>query len=77
MFFTDGKHLAFERLMRERPGDRYDSGANGLLPECRSCRFHRPRNKDQPCRYKDCPYCSGQMNATAKGDPQQGGDAGP
>lgn len=77
MYFTDGEHRAFERLMRDRPGDRYDSGADGPLPECRSCQFHRPQRKGKPCRYRDCPYRASPMNATAKGDPHRGGDAGP
>ena len=42
MYFTNGDHQAFESLMRDKPGDNYDSGADGPFPECRSCRCHRP-----------------------------------
>ena len=37
MYFTNGDHQAFESLMRDKPGDNYDSGADGPFPECRSC----------------------------------------
>lgn len=48
-YFTSGKLQAFEALMQETPGsDHYDSGADGILPECRSCRFHRPGWKTKP-----------------------------
>ena len=33
MYFTNGDHQAFESLMRDKPGDNYDSGADGPLPE--------------------------------------------
>ncbi len=37
------KAVAFEALMKDTPGfDHYDSGYDGILPECRNCRFHRP-----------------------------------
>lgn len=42
MYFTNGDYRAFESLMRDKPGDQYDSGADGPYPECRSCRCHRP-----------------------------------
>ena len=45
MYFTNGDHQAFESLMRDKPGDNYDSGADGPFPECRSCRCHRPYRK--------------------------------
>jgi len=33
---------ALELLMQTTPGfEHFDSGADGILPECRSCRFHR------------------------------------
>ena len=41
-----GGFLAISLLMRDN--DQYDSGEDGILPECRSCRLHRPydaRNK--------------------------------
>lgn len=57
-YFTSGKLQAFEALMQETPGsDHYDSGADGILPECRSCRFHRPGWKTKTCVYDECPYC--------------------
>ncbi len=57
-YFTTGKLQAFEALMQETPGsDHYDSGADGILPECRSCRFHRPGWKNKTCVYDECPYC--------------------
>ena len=81
MFFTDGDHRAFESLMREKPGDdHYDSGAPGRFPECRSCRYHRPRRKGKKghdCRFAECPYFPDHVTATATGNPQQGGDPGP
>lgn len=57
-YFTSGKLQVFEALMQETPGsDHYDSGADGILPECRSCRFHRPGWKTKTCVYDECPYC--------------------
>ena len=52
-YMTAGKLQAFEALMKEVPGfDHYDSGSDGICPECRSCRFHRPHWKYQSCVYK-------------------------
>ena len=31
MYFTNGDHRAFESLMRDKPCDQYDSGADGLI----------------------------------------------
>ena len=40
---TAGDLQALELLMQTTPGfEHFDSGADGILPECRSCRFHRP-----------------------------------
>ena len=40
---TAGDLQALELLMQTTPGfEHYDSGVDGILPECRSCRFHRP-----------------------------------
>lgn len=50
MYFTNGDHQAFESLMRDKPGDHYDSGADGPFPECRSCRCHRPNLLLRICR---------------------------
>lgn len=48
---------AFETMMREMPSSKhYDSGMEGVLPECRSCRLHRPFWKYQSCVFKSCPY---------------------
>lgn len=52
------KAVAFEALMKDAPGvDHYDSGYDGILPECRNCRFHRPLWKYQSCVFEECPYC--------------------
>lgn len=43
------KAVAFEALMKDTPGfDHYDSGYDGILPECRNCRFHRPYGNISP-----------------------------
>jgi len=63
MFFTNDDHRAFESLMRDKPGDHYDSGADGPFPECRSCRCHRPQWKDRYCKYAECPYAPGRVIA--------------
>ena len=56
-YFTAGKLQAFEELMQEVPGfNHYDSGYDGICPECRSCRFHRPLWKYQSCVFPECPY---------------------
>ncbi len=50
--------LIRELLMQTTPGfEHFDSGADGILPECRSCRFHRPFWKYQSCVFAECPYC--------------------
>ena len=49
-YMTAGKLQAFEALMKEVPGhNHYDSGCDGICPECRSCCFHRPYWKYQTC----------------------------
>ncbi len=75
MYFTHGDHAAFESIMQGRPGsDHYDSGADGPFPECRNCRFHRPRRRDQFCKFEECPYTPGRMTAISKGNlPGKGG----
>ena len=56
-YMTAGTLQAFEALMQEAPGDdHYDSGCEGICPECRSCRFHRPYWKYQSCVFAECPY---------------------
>ena len=48
---TAGDLQALELLMQTTPGfEHFDSGADGILPECRSCRFHRPFWKYQSCK---------------------------
>ena len=55
---TAGDLQALELLMQTTPGfEHYDSGVDGILPECRSCRFHRPFWKYQSCMFAECPYC--------------------
>ena len=51
MYFTNGDHQAFESLMRDKPGDNYDSGADGPFPECRSCRCCHTQRK---ARHQNC-----------------------
>ena len=63
MYFTNGDHRAFKSLMRDKPGDYYDSGADGPFPECRSCCCHRPYRKDRCCKYSECPYTPGRVIA--------------
>ena len=48
--------LAFEVLMQETPYSHFDSGCDGITPECRTCRFHRPHWKYQACVFQFCPY---------------------
>lgn len=56
-FMTAGRLQAFEALMAEVPGfNHYDSGCDGIFPECRSCGFHRPHWKYQTCVFDECPY---------------------
>ena len=33
---------AFDALMQETPYSHFDSGCECIIPECRTCRFHRP-----------------------------------
>ena len=67
MGFTFGKSRAFESLMQSKPGfDHYDSGADGLYPECRGCHFHRPSWEDRFCYYEECPYTPGRFTFLPK-----------
>lgn len=54
--YPNGCALAFEALMKETPYNHYDSGCDGICPECRFCCFHRPHWKYQSCVFKECPY---------------------
>ena len=47
---------AFEVLIQETPYSHFDSGCDGICPECRSCKFHRPYRKCQSCVFEECPY---------------------
>jgi len=57
--------VAFEVFMKERGTPHYDSGEDGIFPECRSCRFHRPYARDRTCVFRTCPY-SAQPVSTSK-----------
>ena len=46
---------AFDALMQETPYSHFDSGSEGITPECRTCRFHRPHWKYQSCVFAECP----------------------
>ena len=61
--------LAFQALMQENNPlhKQYDSGCDGILPECRTCRFHRPHWKYETCVFKFCPYTKDQVS-TARPD---------
>lgn len=50
--------IAIQLLMQHDPAEHYDSGEDGILPECRACRFHRPYAQDRTCVYRICPYAS-------------------
>ena len=53
---TAGDLQALELLMQTTPGfEHFDSGADGILPECRSCRFHRPFWKYSPACLQSVP----------------------
>ena len=38
---TNDSAKAFDALMQETPYSHFDSGCEGITPECRTCRFHR------------------------------------
>ena len=44
---------AFDALMQETPYSHFDSGCEGIIPECRTCRFHRPHWKYQSCVFAE------------------------
>ena len=48
--------LAFEVLMQETPYSHFDSGCDGITPEYRTCRFHRPHWKYQSCVFQSCVF---------------------
>ena len=69
---TTGKLHSIEALMQDVPGfDHYDSGHEGILPECRKCRFHRPFWKYQSCVYKACPYSSEHLSTEINQQPDK------
>ena len=51
-------NMAFEALMQDNNplSRKYDSGYDGILAECRECRFHRPLWTYQSCVFDECPY---------------------
>ena len=57
-----GSIKAFEAMMKETPYSRYDSGCEGITPECRTCRFHRPYWKYQSCVFEECPYSTNKLS---------------
>ena len=62
-YMTAGKLQAFEALMKEVPGhNHYDSGCDGICPECRSCCFHRPYWKYQTCVFEECPFSPSKLS---------------
>ena len=74
MYFPNSDHRAFESLMQDRLGSgHYDSGVDGLYPECRRCREHQPYRRDRFCRYAECPFAPG--CSTARAGPGTGGEA--
>lgn len=76
MGFTSGSSRAFEMLMQQKPGfDHYDSGEDGLYPECRGCPYHRPCWKDRFCCYEECPYTPGRFTFLLSAKIPEGGDA--
>ena len=52
----------FGALMQETPHSHFDSGSEGIPPECRACRFHRPHWKYQSCAFEECPYSSEKLS---------------
>ena len=47
---------AFEVLMQETPYSLFYIFCDGICPECRSCKYHRPYWKYQSCVFEECPY---------------------
>ncbi len=65
---------AFETLM-ESPSQskHFDSGSDGILPECRSCKFHRPFQSDKTCVYDFCPYTKTPLSTLAHSKARENG----
>ena len=53
---TTRRFIAIQAMMLEPHARSYDSGEDGIFPECRSCRFHRPYALRQTCVFRLCPY---------------------
>lgn len=51
-------NIAFSALMQDNNplSCKYDSGYDGILSDCRECRFHRPLWRYQSCVFSVCPY---------------------
>ena len=50
--------IAMQAMMKYEPVAHYDSGEDGIFPECRSCRFHRPYAQNHTCVFRTCPYAA-------------------
>lgn len=64
--YPKGSARAFEVLMQETPYSHFDSGCDGICPECRSCRFHRPYWQYQSCVFDVCPYSTVKLSTLNK-----------
>ncbi|MCD7785628.1 MAG: hypothetical protein LUH18_08690 [Oscillospiraceae bacterium] len=63
--------IAFEAIMKESPYSKFDSGYDGIIPECRTCRFNRPFWKDQSCVFQYCPYSPYELSRGQKDEESQ------
>lgn len=61
-----GGFAPIEALMHDHENPAYDSGEDGILPECRSCSFHRPYAVSQTCVYRYCPYAVDEVSTLRK-----------
>ena len=53
---TTRRFIAIQAMMLEPHARSYDSGEDGIFPECRSCRFHRPYALRQTCVFRPVSY---------------------
>lgn len=60
--------IAYGALKQENNSlsKKYDSGCDGILPECRTCRFHRPFWIFQSCTFDVCPYSTTPVSTRKK-----------
>ena len=61
--------LPFVAAMNESPYSQYDCGEDGMVEECRSCRFHRQDRADRTSVFPRCPY-SPNKESTHRPKPQ-------